>query len=373
MGNRNFKIVFLIFAVLTVLAVISVAVYVMLGSASTVVSTDTDEIITFESTSETDRMTVPPDTDTTENSSDEESSSSDIEDIPYDAGVQASLDKALAEITKWLSGAVPEYEREAETDADGVEISPSETYYPPVAFFYKDLTTGASVSYNTDTVFYTASAIKAPYVLWALREIEKAEAEGISEGSKFDVNNIFVYTEDKFKEGSGIIQKSEFGTEYTYLDLLRLSISYSDNVAFAEIRNVYGRTGFNEFSQSIGVTSTAKSLYKASARDMAAYLEEIYKFFESGSEYADQLKSWMLSTNHRIMIPSAVSPTPAANKYGWDLDAYHDTAIVFDEHPYLLVVMTELDMGSRADNTFIRELVGKIDDAHKAAHEKSDN
>ena len=277
---------------------------------------------------------------------------------------QAQLDKCVDEISLWINDAVPRYEKAEETDVEGNVIVPAELYSPPVAFFYQDLYSGCTMEYNADRVFYTASIIKEPYVMWALCEIEKAEYEGVTEGTKFDLGSTFIYTEDKFKSGSGIIQKSEFGTEYSYYDLLRLAITQSDNVAFAELRNIYGRKGFNEFSAELGVSSTIKSLYRASAREMGVYLNKTFDFFQSGTKYSKDLKSWMLSTNHRIMIPSAVTPKKAANKYGWDLEAYHDMAIVFGEKPYLLVVMTELDKGSRADNAFIRDLVKKIDNAH---------
>lgn len=282
--------------------------------------------------------------------------------------MQVQLDECLLDIVLWLEESIPYYTMPEETDEEGNVTEPSFSYQPKVSFFYKDLSSGVSMAYNEDEVLYTASIIKEAYILWALREIEKAESEGNAQGNKYDVNNVFVYTEDKYKSGSGIIQKAEYGNTYTYLDLLRLSITESDNIAFAEIRNVYGRAGFNEFSESIGALSPKKSMYSASAKEMSFYLEETYRFFESGTEYAEMLKSWMLSTNHRIMIPSALGPTPVANKYGWDIGAYHDMAIVFSENPYILVIMTELDRGSNADNRFIRELVGKINDAHIAIY-----
>lgn len=316
-------------------------------------STDSESLTESETThiTETELVTTAP-------------QSEPIFDMPPEERIQAELDERCLEIISWLEASVPRYHQEAETDAEGLEIKPAQEYTPPVAFYYQDLATGCSMAYNADHVFYTASIIKEPYVLWVLGEIEKAEAEGTAAGTKFDVLSEFVYTEDKYRSGSGVIQKSEFGTVYTYLDLLKLSITQSDNVAFAEIRNIYGRAGFNAFSEKLGVSSTKKSLYSASAREMGAYLWETYSFFESGSDYAEMLKGWMLDTNHRIMIPRAVSPVRAANKYGWDLEAYHDMAIVFDDNPYLLVIMTELDNGSGADNSFIRELAGKINDAH---------
>ena len=289
---------------------------------------------------------------------------SETEQISYDEERNELLKSFYSELSFWIESDSPIYQKEAGTDEEGNVIAPAESFKPPVAFYYMDIESGNIMEYNSEYVFYTASVIKAPYVLWTLKEIEKAEEEGDVKGTKFDVDNAFIYTEDKFKEGSGIIQKSEFGTAYTYYDLLKLTIMHSDNIAFAELRDIFGRKGFNAFSESIGVENPQKKLYSANAREMGAYLLEIYKYFESGGKYAEALKNWMLGTNHRIMIPSAVKPTKAANKYGWDIDAYHDMAIVFDEHPYLLVIMTELGNGTKADNVFIRELASKINEIH---------
>ncbi len=292
--------------------------------------------------------------------------------IPNIEEKKAVLSEKLQGIAEWLETSVPEYTREAETDENGVETAPAEAYTPLIGFYYEDIRSGLGFSYNSDCVFYTASIIKAPYVMWVMSEIEKAEAEGDVTDTIYDVNNIFIYTEDKFKTGSGVIQKSDFGTEFTYLDLLRLSITESDNVAFAELRNIFGRKGFNEFSKDIAVISPTKKLYSASAAEMGAYMKAISQYFEGESKYALMLKEWMLDTNHRIMIPWAVKPSQAANKYGWDKGAYHDGAIVFDsESPYVLVVMTELQNGSKEDNKFIRELISKINEAHKEAFGKT--
>ncbi|MBQ8005849.1 MAG: serine hydrolase, partial [Clostridia bacterium] len=118
---------------------------------------------------------------------------------------QAQLDKCVDEISLWINDAVPRYEKAEETDVEGNVIVPAELYSPPVAFFYQDLYSGCTMEYNADRVFYTASIIKEPYVMWALCEIEKAEYEGVTEGTKFDLGSTFIYTEDKFKSGSGII------------------------------------------------------------------------------------------------------------------------------------------------------------------------
>ncbi len=376
MTDKKFKresIILITALTLIVIAAFSVGIYVFLSNDDTtpVINKETDDIYNTDTSIAPESESTPDseaNTDTeqiTDNNDTEETTSGQL---TFDEANQLLLAEKQEEIIGWLNTAIPTYKTEPETDENGIELNEPEEYTPNVSFFYMDLTNGYTMEYNADRVFYTASVIKEPYILWVLNEIEKKEADNVAKGTKYDVESLFVYTEDKFKSGSGIIQKEKFGTEFSYLDLLRLTITYSDNVAFAELRNIYGRSGFNEFSEKIGVKNPQKSLFSATAREMGAYLKETYSYFESNTKYADMLKNWMQSTNHRIMIPSAVQPLKAANKYGWDLGAYHDMAIVFHENPYLLVVMTELENGSKADNAFIRELVNKINSAHSGIY-----
>jgi hypothetical protein len=73
----------------------------------------------------------------------------------------------------------------------------------------------------------------------------------------------------------------------------------------------------------------------------------------------------MLRSTHNVLIPYSVSPLPCAHKYGWDEASYHDMAIVYDEHPYILVIMTDLDQGGSEVNGYIRDVVRMIHDIHR--------
>ena len=301
----------------------------------------------------------------------------DTAPIPPDTDLlnqkQAVCDAQAKEIENYIKNNTPTYKREITPEETGTDTSgePAETepvyeeYTPEVAYYYLDLESGAFMGYNSDKILYSASLIKQPYILWVLKTIEAEEEKAeIEEGSTFDVNRIFTYEEKNFRKGSGIIQKSEYGTEYTYLELLKLTITKSDNIAFYELRKAYGMKGFYAYCESLGVKSPQRSLYNLSAAECAIFLKETYEYFESGSKYAGLLREWMQSTNHRIMLPHALK-SPVANKYGWDLGAYHDMGVVFHEHPYILVIMTQLENGSSADNKFIRNLAKMVEGVHE--------
>ncbi|MBQ4065947.1 MAG: serine hydrolase, partial [Clostridia bacterium] len=94
-------------------------------------------------------------------------------------------------------------------------------------------------------------------------------------------------------------------------------------------------------------------------------MKEIYRFTESSAAYASFMKETMMSSAHTITIGYGVSPKKIAHKYGWDTDAYHDMAIVYDEHPYVLVVMSDMDAGGEAVNQYVQKVVRLLDDLHE--------
>ncbi len=278
------------------------------------------------------------------------------------------IEKHSQLIENYIKSSRPTYKKasdiEDDENADGAEAV---AYYPEIAYSYYDIDNGYELSYNGDRVFYSASIIKEPYILYILREIDKKKLDESFkiDGSIYDLENLFVYTEDKFVKGSGIIQKSEFGTVYSYEDLVRLAITNSDNVAFNQLRKTFGREGFYDYMSSIGVESPRSKFYSLSAKEATRCMLESYSYFDSGNENALKLKEWMQKTTHRVMIPTALAPIPVASKYGWDLEAYHDMTIVFDEHPFTLSILTELEDGSSYDNKFIRNIAKMIYEMHK--------
>lgn len=294
----------------------------------------------------------------------------------------------------------PIREHPAETDANGEKLAPAKTP-ANVAFAYVDLTTGYSFSYNADEVLFCASVVKAPYVCTILKEVEAFEqrkhdfaADGtplydangnaLFEGAhpnydengkiiylkseeKYDLSRTWTYNKEKhYVSGSGEIQKMEDGVTFTYLELVEYTLRYSDNIAFKALTDAFTRELYINAAKEMGMVGINRQFYYMSANDCMIAAEMIYDYFETGTTYALFMKEAMMKTQHRVMIPSAVSPLGCAHKYGWDIDSYHDMAIVFDEHPFALVVMTDLDGGRAQDNTYIKSIAKAILDLHQS-------
>ena len=276
----------------------------------------------------------------------------------------------------------------------------SEEVPAQLAFFYRDLTTGYTLSYNSDEVMYSASLIKVPYILSLLESIAEFEenklrfdADGnplydedgnpLFEGNhpnldengrivylpgeeKYDLSRVWVYDKDTMMvEGSGKLKECDSGLQLTWLELIQYALQYSDNIAFAQLRMEFGYAGYYQTARRLGIQGASSGFMQLSAADCGKFMEELSSFIQTNDTYGPFVREALLNSNYPVLIPYAVSPTPAAHKYGWDSESYHDMAIVYDEHPYILVIMTDLDEGGNTANSYIQSIIRSIHGIHK--------
>ncbi len=265
---------------------------------------------------------------------------------------------------------------------DGLPAVEVSYVYPRIAVYYEDIGRGYRYTWNETLSFQSASCVKAPFALSILRAAseEKAEydmllAEYIAQNGpvdalpgyewEYDFDQIFTYTEDKYQPGSGVIKNEEFGVEYTYLELFEKMLIYSDNVAFWELNGAYDTVLLRELAKELGTKAMKNNVYTATATDLGVSMKAIYNFMESEAAYASLMKNAMTSSIHTVMIGYGVSPKKIAHKYGWDVESYHDMAVVYDEHPYVLVFMSDMDEGGAEVNRYVQKVVRLIDDLHE--------
>ena len=270
-----------------------------------------------------------------------------VREIPATPAAEGSVTEQL--MTLMRSGAPLKWAR----DGSGGFVK----VYPRLAYEYLDLSNGEEVTYNADEVMYSASLIKAPYIYTVLREIEAFEAgehERDQDGKiiykpgeeKYDLSEVWTYDPDTmWEEGSGIIVEEEAGFSLTWKELIEYALLYSDNVAFAQTRQRFGYGSFYAAVAQLGITGTASGFMNLSARDCAKFLKDMYGFFQTGGELAQMMKADMARSKHPEMIVSHYPTGMASHKYGWDVGAFHDMAIVFDERPYAIVIMTDYEDG----------------------------
>ena len=236
--------------------------------------------------------------------------------------------------------------------------------YPTLAYYYEDLATGDVVSYNPDVITYAASLIKVPYIYSVLLEIEQFEAShprgadgkivyGPGE-EKYDLDEIWVYDPaTMYEEGSGEIMEMEGGVSMPVRQLFEYAILYSDNIAWMQIYYRFGYDSFYNLMSRLGVQGTDTDFMDLTARDCGKILKDVYRYFSTGSVYALWLQNLMSRSKYGHLIADHYPGILVCHKYGWDVESYHDMAIIYEEHPYILVIMTDYeDAGATAARYF---------------------
>ena len=177
-----------------------------------------------------------------------------------------------------------------------------------IGFIMTDCSTGMTLSYNPDRVFYGASTIKA---LWTTYLFEEYLAKGrLSWGQ---IRGLAVPT-----------------------------IVRSDNGTYLALREGYGsESGFSSWLGSVGVGHIGTWGYY-SPRTLQKTWTHMLAYANSGRDYAD---TWKSTFDHSYMsaIHDGLAGTRTTySKPGWMSDILDDSAVVTGEggRQYLLTVMT---------------------------------
>lgn len=214
----------------------------------------------------------------------------------------------------------------------------NETYQGnKVAFYYENINNGNIISYNNDICFYAASSIK---ILVCLMLFIKASNKEI------DLNNKILVTMNDLKQDTGIIKFQKQDTEYSILDLIKLTIIESDNTAYLKLVDLVGKEKIKEYGLSLGAEHTMESKPTDSfgvinCKDMIIYWKEIKKFIDNNQEYGTLFKEYLLSPTVKLIQDSTLNKYSYVRKYGsWDI-AYHEAGYIDNE--FFMIILTQLN------------------------------
>jgi len=203
-----------------------------------------------------------------------------------------------------------------------------------IALYFENMETGFSFGHNADRRYFGASVSKAFFALYLFLRVER---EGI------DLEETLVYTREDFLGGAGlIVRRYPVGTVFSKGELIRLMLSYSDNIATLILRRHFGLEGYRRFVADLGINPAYVGGNVFNSRITAAetgiFAREIYAYIASGGRYAAKLKAALLDNQY----PFTVSDYPKASKTGWTRPrAWHCMAVIFAPSPYVLVILGE--------------------------------
>ncbi|NLZ53811.1 MAG: serine hydrolase [Thermoanaerobacteraceae bacterium] len=204
-----------------------------------------------------------------------------------------------------------------------------------VSVYVKDLITGETLNIKSDQVYVAASTIKLPLVLY----IYELAAQG-----EIDLDAKLTYTPEYYAQGTGILQGKPFGGQYTIRELSRLSIEYSDNVAWKMLLGFIGQDKLTAYEKSLGAEATGgdNGLYITTPEDMGIYLERLLNFSKEKPKYGDKIIHYMANSIFYEGIPQDLpDDIVVAHKMGALNDKFHDVGIVFGKRPYIITIFTD--------------------------------
>jgi len=226
------------------------------------------------------------------------------------------------------------------------------------SFLYKDIYTGFTISYNADDPIFTASTIKAPAMIYLYEQASLG---------KIDLKEEITYTSNYYSDGSGILKTKEFDTKYDIETLVHYTIYYSDNAAYRMIMDKLDRKDLQKFWQDKGTKYifTENNIWgNLTANDANIFMQELYDFYLKDDTYGEKLMYEFTNCLWK-MVTDKEGEYNTANKIGYSGANYHDIAIVLDENPYILVVLSHTGENEVEAESFFKKtsyLVGTLHD-----------
>lgn len=207
---------------------------------------------------------------------------------------------------------------------------------PGVSIYFEYLPTSANITINKDAEFYPASLLKVPVAMAAAKKIERGEWKW--------TNELVLMTADKDSR-FGTLYKEPINSTHTIEDLVRRSLSESDNTAhfmltrnleISDIDDVYSHIGLREFMETDG---------SLSAKRYSVIFRTLYSSSFLTEQNSQKLLSYLSQSSFdsyvQTGLPQGVS---FAHKIGTDTErkVFLDSGIIyFSERPYILTVMTK--------------------------------
>lgn len=201
------------------------------------------------------------------------------------------------------------------------------------AFKYKDMYTGFSLSYNSSQDIFAASTIKAPEAIYIYKEAEK---------DNINLDEYLTYTSNFYTDGTGILKDTTPNKDYSIHDLVKYSIVNSDNIAHLMLNNRFKSNNIYSYWSNLHTTYIYKDNNpwgNINANDATIVMEELYNYYiNPNNKYSNELMNYFI--NSWKVITNYDSNLKVASKSGWSGTSLHDMALILDENPYTLVILT---------------------------------
>jgi beta-lactamase class A len=198
-------------------------------------------------------------------------------------------------------------------------ISKIEQEQGTYSIYIKNLNDSRNYTYNSTNIYYAASLYKLPIGVAALKQIQE---------DKLSLDTKMQYLPKHYADGTGIINQSDYGTDYTVDQVLNALYKHSDNVAqemLLDLLDVDSKNVSNAFpSQG---TTDYYHLNKSSAKEIGDYISYIFTSNYLTDESKTYLINVMKDTEFDYLLADTLN-SPFSNKIGLYGGIIHDCGYI---------------------------------------------
>lgn len=200
-----------------------------------------------------------------------------------------------------------------------------------IGIVYKNFSTGYRYAQGDKHYFTAASTIKVVYAMKIYDRIRNGEVSKDAD---------IYYNEKFFEEGNGQITNNKKQDSYKLEYVIQNMIQYSDNTATNMLMgNSATASAFVvKYLSEMGVTLPQVEAQKN--RITPAMMEVVWtKLYKERDKYPELLK-YLEDSDDGEWIKAGIPDKKVASKYGAIEANYHDTALVFGDKDYMLLIYT---------------------------------
>lgn len=207
-------------------------------------------------------------------------------------------------------------------------------YSENLGIYYYNVGNGAEFTHNADKKFMGASMRKLPIVM--------SVADDIHNKKELSLDTMLVYNPETDKAGgSGILQGRKHIGEISISEAMNLSMTYSDNIAHKMLQ----RTASRNIGEYVTFVSgeTMEDPY-LNAKQMASLYKRLHENPDNNPIYPEILEL-LKKTVYHDRIDKYLPFDKVSHKIGDYYRFFHDSALVYSDNPYIVVIMSK-DIGT---------------------------
>ncbi len=235
----------------------------------------------------------------------------------------------------------------------------TQPYSSSVSVCIIDASNGNYCQVNSDKAFVSASMIKLAVLCEYMHAVDNGQLNPADRVALKDMNIV---------GGTGLIQ-TERHASYSYDELCRYMIMYSDNTATNVIISKLGLDAINERVQTLGCKNTLLNRQLMalntntenwiSSRDAATILHKIKNGTAASSAMCAKALEYLSKQTDNEGMAEGISSGAFAHKTGSLRSMRHDGGIVLGKHPYVIVALCDIGAGNA--NRIMKEIAQKAD------------